>query len=87
MGKSVKCETLHIANFELTVHRGVIDDELGPDLGDLLALQDRDEAAQMLKIERVGGRGIVLVLLGDLVPDHGAVEARLVRMRLDHKVP
>ena len=84
---SINCESLEVGIFELTVHRWVKDDELGPDLRDLLALQDRDEAAEMLEIERVRGRGIVLVLLGDLVPNHGAVEARVVRMRLDHKVP
>ena len=37
----------------LTIQRGIVDDELRPDLADLLAFQERQESAQMLQVQRV----------------------------------
>ena len=37
----------------LTIQGGIVDDELRPDLADLLAFQERQEPAQVLQVQRV----------------------------------
>ncbi len=60
---------------------GVEDNELGADLAGALSLEERDEASEVLEVERVVPAGRLLA-----VSDHRAVQPLLRRWRHTHEL-